>query len=319
MVRTRFVCISDTHNKRPQEAFKLPKGDVLIHAGDLTNQGTEKELERAIEWIRQADFEAKIIVPGNHDVILDREFYAQNASSYHDGEIGSSERCLDLLRSPGLIYLNHTSATIRLQDPTGPKSTFKVFGSPRLPIVASSRWHRPFGYALDAREEATQLWDQIPLDTDIVVTHTPPRDHVDALKTGTKLGCVFLGEALARVRPRLAVCGHVHEARGYKRVKWGWAIDGPTELGFKEINSVIGVLPPRDSKKQSLVDLTGKIMPCLDNDGSVGPNDSTEPRVGGRKETCFVNAAIAATQFPHPGGRKYNAPIVVDIDLPLAI
>lgn len=38
--RTRFVCISDTHN-RP---VKLPKGDVLIHAGDLTNQGSYSEV-----------------------------------------------------------------------------------------------------------------------------------------------------------------------------------------------------------------------------------------------------------------------------------
>lgn len=38
--RTRFVCVSDTHN----HAVKLPKGDVLIHAGDLTNQGTSSEV-----------------------------------------------------------------------------------------------------------------------------------------------------------------------------------------------------------------------------------------------------------------------------------
>ena len=37
--RTRFVCISDTHN----QTLRLPKGDVLIHAGDLTNQGSFSE------------------------------------------------------------------------------------------------------------------------------------------------------------------------------------------------------------------------------------------------------------------------------------
>lgn len=40
MRRTRIVCISDTHNY----TFKLPKGDVLIHAGDLTNQGSYAEV-----------------------------------------------------------------------------------------------------------------------------------------------------------------------------------------------------------------------------------------------------------------------------------
>jgi len=38
--RIRIVCISDTHNS----TVKLPKGDVLIHAGDLTNQGSYSEV-----------------------------------------------------------------------------------------------------------------------------------------------------------------------------------------------------------------------------------------------------------------------------------
>lgn len=38
--KTRIVCISDTHNC----TVRLPKGDVLIHAGDLTNQGTYSEV-----------------------------------------------------------------------------------------------------------------------------------------------------------------------------------------------------------------------------------------------------------------------------------
>ena len=64
--KTRFVCISDTHNASPADgAFKLPKGDVLIHAGDLTKQGTRKELRKALDWIQSADFEAKIVVAGS--------------------------------------------------------------------------------------------------------------------------------------------------------------------------------------------------------------------------------------------------------------
>ena len=63
--RTRFVCISDTHNASPVNgAFKLPKGDVLVHAGDLTNQGTLSELRRAVEWIEGADFKAKVVIAG---------------------------------------------------------------------------------------------------------------------------------------------------------------------------------------------------------------------------------------------------------------
>jgi 3',5'-cyclic AMP phosphodiesterase CpdA len=63
--KTRFVCVSDTHGYTPSEAgFKLPAGDVLIHAGDLTNHGTMSEIRRTVEWISKADFEIKLIVAG---------------------------------------------------------------------------------------------------------------------------------------------------------------------------------------------------------------------------------------------------------------
>ena len=63
--KIRFVCVSDTHNASPATgAFKLPKGDVLIHAGDLTNQGTCAELRRTLDWIQAADFKAKIVIAG---------------------------------------------------------------------------------------------------------------------------------------------------------------------------------------------------------------------------------------------------------------
>lgn len=65
MVRTRIVCISDTHGYGPPDgAFKLPKGDVLVHAGDLSNQGTLNELRKTAEWIERADFEVKIVIAG---------------------------------------------------------------------------------------------------------------------------------------------------------------------------------------------------------------------------------------------------------------
>jgi hypothetical protein len=38
----------------------------------------------------------------------------------------------------------------------------------------------------------------------------------------------------------------------------------------------------------------------------------------GRQETCVINAAIMASSWPHKGhgGKRYNKPIVVDVDLP---
>lgn len=58
--KTRIVCISDTHNQTP----KLPKGDILIYAGDLTNQGSYPELQKSVAWLERQDFEAKIVIAG---------------------------------------------------------------------------------------------------------------------------------------------------------------------------------------------------------------------------------------------------------------
>lgn len=63
--KTRIVCVSDTHGYNPAElGFNLPSGDVLIHAGDLSNRGTKSELKRTLKWIEEADYEVKIVIAG---------------------------------------------------------------------------------------------------------------------------------------------------------------------------------------------------------------------------------------------------------------
>ena len=65
----RLVLVSDTHTKH--KMLDLPKGDVLIHAGDCTNNGTRKEIAEFDAWLATLDFKHKILVPGNHDTALD--------------------------------------------------------------------------------------------------------------------------------------------------------------------------------------------------------------------------------------------------------
>ena len=36
----------------------------MIHAGDMTNQGSLSELSKTIDWIERADFEVKIVIAG---------------------------------------------------------------------------------------------------------------------------------------------------------------------------------------------------------------------------------------------------------------
>jgi predicted phosphodiesterase len=76
--KVRIVCISDTHNASPGEGYTLPRGDILIYAGDLTNSGQPSEIRKALAWLRGADYENKIVVAGNHDISLDEHFPNQH-------------------------------------------------------------------------------------------------------------------------------------------------------------------------------------------------------------------------------------------------
>ena len=49
-------------------------------------------------------------------------------------------------------------------------------------------------------------------------------------------------------------------------------------------------------------------------DATSGPEEAEALK---RQETCIVNAAIVATSYPHRGGKRFNAPIVVDVELPV--
>lgn len=61
------MCVSDTHNSQP----KVPDGDLLIHAGDLTQSGSLQELQTTIAWLDSLPHLHKVVVAGNHDMHLE--------------------------------------------------------------------------------------------------------------------------------------------------------------------------------------------------------------------------------------------------------
>lgn len=258
--KTRIVCISDTHNNTP----KLPPGDVLIHAGDLTNQGSYDELERTVAWLEKAPFEVKIVVAGtpysqgcgsvianggtgNHEITLDEKFYEEKGDRWKWPASQSPRGCLKLLRESSTItYLENEAAMVYLHKSTGPRTGFKVFGSPMTP--------GPGNWAFEYQEkDAEKSWSAVPDDADIVISHTPPKGLCDAATKDDRSGCAALLQRLAIVRPLLNVCGHIHEARGVERVVWSSACsDSPVESVERWQD------PSYGTRKLSLLDLTTK-------------------------------------------------------------
>lgn len=60
--------ISDTHGLH--DLIRLEKGMVLIHAGDITEYGTEGEVKDFLRWFAKQPFTYKLFIAGNHDVFL---------------------------------------------------------------------------------------------------------------------------------------------------------------------------------------------------------------------------------------------------------
>ena len=282
--KTRIVCISDTHNAAPGEGYKLPKGDILIHAGDLTNQGSLSEIKKTVAWLEKADCAVKIVVAGNHDLSLDPEYRLKyderwKVTPQHE------EECRALLRSiPRLVYLEHSSTVVHMDG-----IRLQIFGSPYSPDRLTQNW--AFQYTED---RAQQLWKAIPSDTDVLITHTPPSGFVDESKHWKLGGCPYLTEAIQKIKPLLHICGHCHEGRGAQIVSWSGSEDA--KYSVTEWQD-----PGAGNKKQSLLDLTAG-------------RGSYNLKAG--KETAIVNASIMARSYGH-GTKVFNNPIVVDLDLPV--
>ena len=278
--KLRIVCISDTHNHSPGEGYTLPAGDILIHAGDLTNQGSKAELEKAARWLETADFAAKIVVAGNHDLSLDSTYGLKYEEGWRVGA-GEVEACREMVRGiPGVTYLEHEVGEVEVPDRG---VSLRVFGSPYSPESLKQNW--AFQYA---ESDAEALWSAIPENIDILITHTPPRGHVDASEHWQEGGCPSLKQALSRVRPALHVCGHCHEGRGAEIIRWS---DEPGQAD----TVTVWEDPGAGNKKQSLLDLTRV--------------------VSSPAGTAVVNASIMAKSWGR-GSKTFNKPIVVDVMLP---
>ena len=72
----------------------------------------------------------------------------------------------------------------------------------------------PWDWSFDLTEEAAaELLEACP-EGCVLAVHSPPRGHVDVSGAGRHLGSEAVLRAIERTRPRLALCGHIHESWG---------------------------------------------------------------------------------------------------------
>ena len=189
-----IVCVSDTHNTKPT----LPDGDVLLHAGDLSQYGMFEEIQAQLDWLKTQPHQHKIVIAGNHDLLLDSAF----VKSHPDRELDKRGKSRCDLDWGDIVYLQNSSVNIMC----GQRS-FSIFGSPLTPRCGNFA----FQY-----EPSNDLWKgRVPRGTRILLTHGPPALHLDESK-----GCPYLLKELWRARPSLVVFGHIHNAHGQESTEF---------------------------------------------------------------------------------------------------
>lgn len=180
----KIICISDTHNL--QKNLKIPDGDMLIHAGDMTCVGGIDEINEFNEWLGRLPHQHKIIIAGNHDLYFEEEPVKAK------------------LLITNAIYLEDSGITIE---------GLKIWGSPISPNYQNWAFNRERG------EVIKKHWDMIPEDTDILITHCPPFGILDFDAKGKPEGCEELLKIVQqKINPRLHIFGHLHDAHGQIKI-----------------------------------------------------------------------------------------------------
>lgn len=207
----KIISISDIHG----QLIEIPECDLFIIAGDICPATNHQEhyqenwlRDKFNPWLDVVPARHKVFIAGNHDLIFQKN--------------------KGLLPKFNAHYLENSSVTIE---------GIKIYGSPWTPFFCNWSFNFPqkeknpeYGYNV-ARLAATACWDLIPNDTDILVTHGPPKGYGDVTTYGGRnhYGCPELLKAVKRVKPKYHLFGHFHNGyEGGDTIKALNHIDGST-------------------------------------------------------------------------------------------
>ncbi len=180
----KICAISDMHGYK----FPIQECDVLAIAGDISNCGdTQWFLSSFLKYLEmnKSKFDICILTLGNHD-----------------DNIQIDEHLLSLL--PKYLHiLSGNSFTYKGK---------KFFGSPygkSAPTIVKSR------YLVD-ETTLKSLFIDIPSDTNVLLTHSPPYGYGDVIQNEScHLGSFSLACQVTVIKPYIHIFGHIHTGKKY--------------------------------------------------------------------------------------------------------
>lgn len=212
----KILHISDTHSLH-KSLTNLPDADIIIHTGDISDHGRKDEVESFIGWFSRLPYQYKIFIAGNHDISFENK----------------PEWLVELLAE----YTKYEYIHFYLENSGCEIEGIKIWGSPTTPLFET----RFNAFMVDRGPQMWDLWNKIPDDTDIVLTHGPVWGKLDTVGTPhyQYVGCEQLLWHIKRVKPKLHLCGHVHK-------QCEWVYDENTTYinsalcGHGMINNIVG-------------------------------------------------------------------------------
>lgn len=174
----RILAFSDLHHS-PRQASEIvtaaAEADLVIGAGDFCNM--RQDIGGAMALLGAIDA-PMVLVPGN-------------AESFE--ELGGAA-------PKGAQVLHGTGTEI---------DGVRLFGlGYGVPVTPFGAWSCDLSEA-----QAAKMLGQCE-KADILVLHSPPLGVVDRTSTGMSVGSKAILEAIERVQPELALCGHIHDSWG---------------------------------------------------------------------------------------------------------
>ena len=188
----KIVHLSDTHGFHEgqceiwlKEIAEEHQPSVVIHSGDFMQHSMKyQDAEDFFKWFMELPFEHKILVPGNHDKWCE--------------QLENDDDLRHAVLPDRLHLLINESVEIE---------GVKFWGSPYTPEFFD------WGFQLYGTE-GYDLWNEIPENTDVLITHGPSMGVLDKLPTNESVGCPFLAQRIDELDIKAHLFGHIHDAYG---------------------------------------------------------------------------------------------------------
>lgn len=201
----KIAMISDVHGK--WNKIQIPECDLLISAGDYSFKGEKHMVEDFHKWLNKQEAGYVISVQGNHELWVEQNF----------------EQAKDIAEKacPGVHFIGDGQA-VNIEG-------FNIYGSAITPWFYNWAWNRTrgdvtgthyFSGKVKSALPIKQEWDKIPDNTNILVTHGPPKGILDMVTfvddtPKERVGCDDLMNRILQLPElKLHVFGHIHCGAG---------------------------------------------------------------------------------------------------------